>query len=147
MHALWTALFAVALAVLLTAPARSLGAAFLCGAAGMLVQDGALALDVRPSWATALAATAVAVVATRSAHRQGVHPVIMVTGLLPLGASSAVFQALVGLGRLAAGEDAAADVAVHASRAFVTFLSVAVGAAAGVLVARVLVRGLRRPPA
>src|SRR5688572_16876509 len=89
---LWAALFATGLAVRLTAPVRYLVPTFLCGFVGRAMRDVSMASGLSLGWATVIAAAAVVLVAVTMVRRHRVSPVVLVCGVLPLGATVAMFN-------------------------------------------------------
>src|SRR5215218_972077 len=114
---LWAALFAAGLAVLLTAPVRYLVPTFLCGFIGRGVRDVCVGRGLDQNWAILLAATVVVLVAAAITRRNAVSPVVLICGVLPLGAAVAMFNMILALVRassLTGPELAAASVALSA---------------------------------
>lgn len=139
-------IFASAIAVILTAPPRYLLPAFLCGFAGRLARDVAQGLGMGPNWATGCAAAVVVLVAVLSIRRHLVSPVVLVTGVLPIGAALATFHAIIGLMKVSTLEGAALDSASaamvgHMGKAFTTSMAIALGLGAGMAVVRLFRRG------
>ena len=126
------ACFAAALGLLFTAPPRYLAATAACGFAGRLVRDLLTGADMGSGWATVLAAASVGLAAAAMLRNRAVPPVVLVSGLLPLGAAGATFDMILGFMKLPSlqGEAlrAAADSFIaSASKAFMTYLALAVG--------------------
>jgi uncharacterized membrane protein YjjB (DUF3815 family) len=143
--AAWSGLFSAVLGVLLTAPRRHLTATFLCGLCGRLARDLLVTGGVPIAWATLLAAIVIVFVAVVGVRGHRVSPVVLVSSVLPLGASVAVFNTIVGLMRISAlrGEALdAASVALSASlaTAFTITLAIAMGLTAGIGFVRLLRR-------
>ena len=123
---------ALTLGLLLTAPPRFLVATAVCGFAGRLARDLLLGAGMGVGWATLLAASVVVLMAAAVIRRYSVPPVVMVSGLLPLGASGATFDMILGFMSLpnlqgAALSAAAVALVSSAARAFLTYLALAVG--------------------
>lgn len=144
MNSCWAGLFASGLGILLTAPARYLVPSFVCGFSGRFVRDAAMVFGLSQSWSTALAATVVVLLAFALVRRNVVSPVVLVTGVLPLGAAVAMFTAIAELMKVSALKGEAlsqASVALSASigKVFTTSLAIAVGLSVGMaLVKRVM---------
>jgi len=144
-NAIPAAFLALALGLLLTAPPRFLAATAVCGFAGRLARDLLLGAHMGVGWATLFAASVVVVIAAAAIHRKSVPPVVMVSGLLPLGAAGATFDMILGFMRMPnlQGEAlrAAAVVLVSSSaKAFMTYLALAVGMYLGLAFLRLLSR-------
>jgi hypothetical protein len=140
-HCLWTALFAAGLGVTLTAPARYLFACGACGFVARAVKDIALASDLDLTRTTVLAAFAVVLTAAALTRDHRVSPVVLICGVLPLGASSAMFGVIFALTRVATVEGAElAEVSMALTsslgKVFATSLAIALGMAAGVGIIR-----------
>ncbi len=140
-NSLWAGLFAGGLGILLTAPPRYVVPSLLCGFAGRLARDLLMGVGVSQNWSTAVAAAVVVLVAVAVIERHRVSPVVLVSGILPLGAAVAMFNAIVGLMRVSSltGEAlSGASVALSANmgKAFTTSLAIALGLAAGMAIVR-----------
>jgi uncharacterized membrane protein YjjB (DUF3815 family) len=145
LHALWAALFATGLGVMLTAPPRYLLAAFACGFLGRGVRDVCTGLGVNVNWATVIAAAAEVLVAVAITQGRRVSPVVLICGVLPLGAAVAMFNLIFALMQIsvAKGEDlAAASTALtaNAGKVFTTTVAIAIGLAAGMAIERLFKR-------
>ena len=97
MNSLWAGLFAGGLGILLTAPPRYIVPAFLCGFAGRFARDVFMSWGMSQNWSTAVAAAVVVLVAVAIIRRHVVSPVVLVSGVLPLGAAVAMFNAIIAL--------------------------------------------------
>src|SRR5918995_5257827 len=91
---LWAALFAVGLGVRLTAPLQYLAPTFLAAFAGKSVHSLLVQGGLGRDWATVLAAAAIVAVAVATTRRHRVSPIVLICGVLPLGAAGAVFRAV-----------------------------------------------------
>jgi uncharacterized membrane protein YjjB (DUF3815 family) len=145
-HSLWTGVFAAGLGVMLTAPARYLIACFACGFVARCVKDVAMGTGLDVNRATVLAAAMVVVVAVALTRRHTVSPVVLICGVLPLGASSAMFSLIFSLMQVSTAEDAAlaeASMALTSNlgKVFAVSLAIAVGLGIGVAITRLLKRG------
>jgi hypothetical protein len=142
---LWSGLFAGGLGIILTAGPRSIAASFFCGFAGRFARDMLMGWGLTQNWSTAVAATAVVLVAVAITRRHAVNPVVMVSGVLPLGAAVAMFNAIIALMRVSTlkGEalnEAAIALIANTGKVFVTSLAIALGITAGVVIARLFRR-------
>jgi len=145
---LWSGLFAGGLGIVLTAPPRHAPGAFLCGFAGRLARDVLVGCGLPESWSTLAAAAVVVLVGVAAIRGHVVSPVVLVSGVLPLGAALAVFNAVAALLRISTLEGEALDaasvaLAANVGKAFTTSLAIALGLCAGVAVVRLS----RRKPA
>lgn len=146
MPCLWSGLFATGLAVLFTAPAGSLAAAFACGFLGRAVRDLCAAAGMNLNWATVIAACAVVLVAVAITRRGRASPVVLICAVLPLGAVVAMFNLIFALVQVASAQGDALDatstaLSVNAGKVFATCLAIAVGLGLGIGIQRVLRRG------
>jgi uncharacterized membrane protein YjjB (DUF3815 family) len=137
--------FATAMAIFLVAPPRSLASAFLCGGAGHLVRDLSIGWGVSSIWSTSIATAVVVLVAVAVLREHVVSPVILISGVLPLGASVAVFNTIRGLMQVSTLEGealGAASTALSANlgKVFTTTLAIALGLAAGMAIVRLVRR-------
>ena len=144
-HSLWAVLFATGMAVLATAPVRYLVPTFLCGLVGRGVRDVGVGWGLTQNWATVIAAAVVVLVAAAIIRRRAVSPVVLICGVLQLGASVAMFNLIVALMRVSSLEGAeltAASVALNANlgRVFTTSLAIALGLGAGMAIVRLFGR-------
>lgn len=145
MNCVWAALFATGLAFLLTAPMRYLLPTFVCGFVARGVKDVGVGWGLDVNWATVIAAFVVVLVAAVFIRRHAVSPVVLVCGILPLGASVAMFNLIFTLMQLpSATGDALTQASIALSgnigKVFTTSLAIALGLGAGVAVMRLLKR-------
>ena len=143
---LWAALFAVGLGVRLTAPLQYLAPTFLAAFAGRLVHSLLVQAGMGRDWATVLAAAAIVAVAVATTRKHRVSPIVLICGVLPLGAAGAVFHSVFELLKVSSAEGAALNAAAlawigHASRAFTGTMAIALGLGVGMTIARLLDRG------
>ena len=139
---LWAGLFASGFAITLTAPPRYIAPAFLCGAGDFFARGLLVSAGMNQDWATVVAAAAlvlIAVASTRQDHE--VSPVLLITGVLPLGAALAMFNTILALMKITSlkGEALAAESAAlnaNTSKVFVTTLAIALGLAGGIAIVR-----------
>ena len=141
MNSLWAGLFASGLGILLTAPPRYLVPTFLCGFSGRFARDEFMSWGLGPNWSTAVGAAVVVLVAVAIIRRPGVSPVVLVSGVLPLGAAVAMFNAIVELMKVSSLKGEAlsgASVALSANlgKVFATSLAIALGLAAGIAIVK-----------
>lgn len=144
-NSLWAGLFAGGLSILLTAPLQYLPPAFLCGFAGRCVRDVLMSLGLTQNWSTVIAASVVVLVAVAIIRGHVVSPVVLVAGVLPLGAAVAMFNAIIELMKVSSlsGEAlSGASVALTANigKAFTTSLAIALGLAVGTAIVRLVRR-------
>ena len=142
---MWAALFAVGLGVRLTAPLQYLIPTFLGGFAGRLVHSLLVQGGMGRDWATVLAAAAIVAVAVATTRRHRVSPIVLICGVLPLGAAGAVFRAVFELLKASSAEGEALNAAAlawiaHASRAFTGTMAIALGLGVGMTITRLLDR-------
>ena len=144
-NSLWSGLFATAMAILLTAPHRYLVATFVCGLAGRLARDLLTGWGVGPNWSTVVAAVTVVLVAAAFIRRRHVSPVVLVSGVLPLGSAVAMFNAILELMRLSSAKGDALSAASLAftsnlAKVFVGTLAIALGIGVAMAVMRLFSR-------
>lgn len=143
--ALWAALFAMAMAVVLSAPLHGLVPSFCGGFVARFMRDVLIAWGAHENLAVLIAAAAV-VAAAGLICRPGVSPMVMVSAVIPLGAARPFFGAIVGflqISSLKGEETAGAPLALisNLSKVFTTTLAIAVGVSMGVLIVRFFRRG------
>lgn len=141
-NSLWAGLFASFMGMLLTAPPRYIVPTFICAFAGRLARDLFMNWGMTQNWSTAAAAAVVVLLAVMVIRRQVASPVVVISGILPLGAAIAVFDTITGLMKVSSLQGsglAEASVALigSAGKAFTTTLAIAVGLAAGIAIVRV----------
>lgn len=141
MNSVWAALFAAALALLLTAPARYLATTFLCGFVGRFVRDIFMGLGLTQEWSTVVAAAVIAVLATVIVRTERAPPVVLICAVLPLGAAVAMLNAIYELMRVSflkgeALNAASIALSTNAGKAFTGTLAIALGLVVGMVVAR-----------
>ena len=144
-NSLWAGLFASGWGILLTAPRRYILPAFLCGFAGRFARDAFMSWGMSQNWSTAVAAAVVVLFAVAIIRRNVVSPVVLVSGILPLGAAVAMFNAIVALMKVSHLEGEAlsgASVALSANmgKVFTTSLAIALGLGAGMAIVRLFRR-------
>ena len=142
---LWAGFFASGLGVLFTAPTRFIAPAFFCGFAGRFARDVLVSWGLAQNWSTAVAAAVVVFVAVAVIRGHLVAPVVLVSGVLPLGASMAMFHTILGLMKVSTlqGEalsEASVALSANAGKAFTTSLAIALGLGAGVVTVRLFRR-------
>ena len=145
MNSLWAGLFAGGLGILLTAPPRYIAPAFLCGFAGRFARDVFMSWGMNQNWSTAVAAAVVVLVAVAVIRRHVVSPVVLISGVLPLGAAVAMFNAIIELMKVSSLKGEAlsgASVALSANmgKVFTTSLAIALGLGAGMAIVRLFRR-------
>ena len=145
LNGLWAAVFAAGFGVILTTPPRALIACFACGFTGRCLRDVLMGWGVSQNWSTVIAAAVLVVVAVAIVQRRSISPVVLICGVLPLGAAVAMFNAITDLMKVSSlTGDAltAASVALSANfgKAFTGTLAIALGLAAGTAVVRLIKR-------
>ena len=144
-NTLWGGVFAGSLAVRLTAPRRYLVTSFLAGAAGRFVFDILKTLNNTEALATGMGAMAVVLVARLAFAGRESWQVVVISGVLPLAAGSAMVRAmwhLLELGSLQGEAHAKAIEASTADASQVVVVSAAI--VAGATIGLILMRLLRR---
>jgi hypothetical protein len=144
-NSLWAGLFASGWGILLTAPRRYILPAFLCGFAGRFARDLFMTWGMSQNWSTAVATVVVVLVAVAIIRGHVVSPVVLITGILPLGAAVAMFNAIVELMKVSSLKGEAlsgASVALSANigKVFTTCLAIALGLSAGIAIVRLFIR-------
>jgi uncharacterized membrane protein YjjB (DUF3815 family) len=144
-NSLWSGLFAGGLGIILTAGPRYIAPAFFCGFAGRFARDVLMCWGLTQNWSTAVAAAVVVLAAVIISRRHAVNPVVMVSGVLPLGAAVAMFDAIIELMKVSSfkGEalsEASVALIADTGKVFITSLAIALGLTAGVLIARLFRR-------
>ena len=138
-NSLWAALFATGFGVLLTTPARALVSCFVCGFMGRFVRDVCMGWGLSQNWATAVAAAVVVLLAVAIVGHHAISPVVLICGVLPLGAAVAMFNMILDLMKVSSssGETlSAASVALIANtgKVFTGTLAIALGLGAGMAI-------------
>jgi uncharacterized membrane protein YjjB (DUF3815 family) len=144
-YSLWSGLFGAGLAILFTAPANRLLAAFVCSFAGRLVRDLFIAWGVGSNWSTLIAAAVVVLVAVAFVRRQKLSPVVLICAVLPLAGSVSMFNMIFELRKLSTARGEALTAASIAftsnlAKVFVTSLSIALGIVAGMAIVQLFNR-------
>ena len=145
LNSLWAAVFATGFGVILTTPPRALIACFACGFTGRCLRDVLMGWGVSQNWSTVIAAAVLVVVAAAIVQRRRISPVVLICGVLPLGAAIAMFNAIIDVMKVSALKgDAltAASVALSANfgKAFSGTLAIGLGLAAGMAIIRLVKR-------
>jgi uncharacterized membrane protein YjjB (DUF3815 family) len=106
-NSLWAALFAAAMTVIFSAPLWALAPSFLSGFGARFVRDVLIGAGVGPNLAILIAATLAVSLSVGLIRRRAVAPVIVVSGLIPLGAATAFLRGVVGLLKMSSLEGVA----------------------------------------
>jgi uncharacterized membrane protein YjjB (DUF3815 family) len=148
LNSIWAGLFSAALAAVLTAPPQAIIPSLLCGFAARLIRNVLIGLGIVHSLAVIVAAAVSVFLAIALVSRKrNASLIAIVTGVLPLGAAVAFFNAIKGILEISTLKDqalitASAQLAANLSSVFTTTLAIALGMGVGFLVARLL--GMRR---
>jgi uncharacterized membrane protein YjjB (DUF3815 family) len=144
LNSLWAAIFSAGMAVVFSAPSWVVVPSFFCGFIGRLVRDLLMGWGASQNLATFVAAALVIFIIVSFLRRAGVSPIVMVAGIIPLGAAGAFFRAIVGFLRISSlkGEGLSAPVALisNLSILFCTTCAIAVGAWTGYLIGQAVRR-------
>jgi uncharacterized membrane protein YjjB (DUF3815 family) len=137
LNSMWAAIFAAGMAVVFSAPYWALVPSFCCGFIARLVRDLLMGWGANQNLATLVAAALVIFIAVIFVRRPGVSPIVMLAGIIPLGAAGALFRAIVGFLQITSlkGEGLGAPVTLisNLSILFTTTTAIAVGAWIGYL--------------
>ena len=141
LNSFWAAVFAIGFGIILTTPARALIACFACGFAGRIIRDVSMGWGISQNWSTVIAAAALVFVAVAVTQRHNISPMVLVCGVLPLGAAVAMFNAIIDLLRVSAlkGDalnSASAALSANAGKAITGTLAIALGLAVGMAIVR-----------
>ena len=137
---LWTGAFAATFAIVFSAPLQAVVPSFCAGFVARIARDWLMHFGVSQTLATLAAAAAVVIVVEVTlVRRPGISPIVMLSGLVPLGAAKAFFAAIIGFLKISTlkGEALAAAPAAllsNMSTLFKTTLAIALGAALGVAI-------------
>jgi hypothetical protein len=101
--------------------------------------------DLSQNWATAVAAATVVLLAAAIVRRQAISPVVLISGVLPLGAAVAMFNLIVDLMKVSSSSGealSAASVALiaNAGRVSTGTLAIALGLGAGMAIVQFVKR-------
>jgi uncharacterized membrane protein YjjB (DUF3815 family) len=136
-NSLWAAIFSAGMAIVFSTPSWALVPSFCCGFIARLVRDVLMGWGASQNLATFLAAAVVIFIAVSFVRRPGVSPIVMLAGIIPLGAAGALFRAIVGFLQITSlkGEGLGAPVTLisNLSILFTTTTAIAVGAWIGYL--------------
>jgi uncharacterized membrane protein YjjB (DUF3815 family) len=148
LNSIWAGLFSAALAVVLTTPPQAILPSLLCGFTARLIRNALIGWGIVHGLAVVIAAAASVFLAIALVSRKRTSSLVaIVTGVLPLGAAVAFFNAIKGILEISTFKDqalitASAQLAANLSSIFTTTLAIALGMGVGFLVARLL--GMRR---
>jgi uncharacterized membrane protein YjjB (DUF3815 family) len=145
LNSLWAAIYAAGMAVVFSAPYWALVPSFCGGFIAHLVRDLLMGWGVNQNLATLVAAALVVFIAVSLVRRPGVSPIVMLAGIIPLGAAGALFRAIVLFLQISSlkGEGPSVPVALisNLSILFTTTTAIAVGAWIGYLLGQSVRRG------
>jgi uncharacterized membrane protein YjjB (DUF3815 family) len=137
LNSMWSAIFAAGMAVVFSTPYWALLPSFCCGFIARLARDLLMAWGANQNLATFVAAAVVIFIAVSFVRRPGVSPIVMLAGIIPLGAAGALFRAIVGFLQVSSlkGEGLSAPVALisNLSVVFTTTAAIGLGAWIGYL--------------
>ena len=137
LNSLWAAIFSAGMAVVFSTPSWALVPSFCCGFIARLVRDLLMGWGATQNLATFVAAALVIFLVVSLVRRPGVSPIVMLAGIIPLGAAGALFRGIVGFLEVSSlkGEGLSAPVALisNLSILFTTTTAIAVGAWIGYL--------------
>ena len=137
LNSLWSAIFSAGMAVVFSAPSWALVPSLCCGFIARLVRDLLMGWGASQNLATFVSAAVVIFIVVSLVRRPGVSPIVMLAGIIPLGAAGALFRAIVGFLEISSlkGEGPSAPVALisNLSIVFTTTCAIAVGAWTGYL--------------
>src|SRR5579863_2991325 len=138
LNSLWSAIFSAGMAVVFSAPSWALVPSLCCGFIARLVRDLLMGWGANQNLATFVSAAVVIFIVVSLVRRPGVSPIVMLAGIIPLGAAGALFRAIVGFLEISSlkGEGPSAPVALisNLSIVFTTTCAIAVGAWTGYLI-------------
>lgn len=142
---LWTALFSASMGFYMTTPFRGIVPCFLCGFTGRFARDYLISFEVSHAWSTLIAAAVVVFVGVAISRRRMLSPIVLICGILPLGASVAMFNMIADMIKVSTlkGEAlSAATVALNSdlSKVITSSLAVALGLGIGITIMRLLQR-------
>jgi uncharacterized membrane protein YjjB (DUF3815 family) len=142
MDGLWGGLLSLAMAAVFASPYQALLPSFCCGFIARGVRDALVGRGVGQVLAIAIAAALVVMTAVVLVRRSGVSPIVMVSGLIPLGAAAPFFSAIVDFLQISSRRGDALDpvplkLVLDLSKVFTTFLAIAVGGGLGFELARI----------
>lgn len=142
-RSLWAGLFASGFGILFTAPLRYAVPAFLSGFAGSLARDALMGWGLTQNWSTVVATVVVVLVAVAVVRRHSAPPAVLISAVLPLGAASAMFNAILGMMQISslkgdALSAAAIALSANVSKAFTVTLAIALGLAIGMAMVRLI---------
>jgi uncharacterized membrane protein YjjB (DUF3815 family) len=137
LNSLWAGIFSAGMAVVFSTPSWALVPSFCCGFIARVVRDLLMGWGASQNLATFVAAAVVIFIVVSLVRRPGVSPIVMLAGVIPLGAAGALFRAIVGFLEISSlkGEGPSAPVALisNLSIVFTTTCAIAVGAWTGYL--------------
>ena len=134
-------LSACAIGLIFTAPLRFLPSIYVCGFTARFIRDLCVSWDVSMSISTALAAIALVAAAFILLKEHEVSPVVLISGVMPLGVTVEIMRMITGLLRISSTTgDAQSKAAIvfisNFSIVFTTLLAIAFGLAAGISIMR-----------
>lgn len=140
-NCIWAGLYSGGMGLLCTAPLRNILSAFFCGLVGCFSRDILISFGLSQNWSTAAASLSVVLVAMILIRGNEVSPVVLISGVLPLGATAAVFRMLIELIKVSTlkGEalnDSALAFISNTGKVFTTYLAITLGLAIGIMIMR-----------
>jgi len=149
-NSFWSGLVAGGVSVLFTAPPQFVPLALIGGFAGRCARDICLSWGLTQNVSVFIGALVVVLIAVAVARRHVVSPVVLIAGVIPLGAAVAMFNVIIGLMKISSlsGEaQTVASVALSANVGTVvtTTLAIAVGLGIGMAIVRSFQRETDQP--
>lgn len=147
-NSLWAGLYAGSMTVVFSAPWWAVVPSVVSGFVARLVRDALLGMGVGPNLAVLIAATVAVTLSGLMLRRSSLAPVVLVSGLIPLGAATALLRGIVGLWRMSSLQgEALADGAVFVAASFTIAFNTTVAIAMGFWLGMALVGVLGRKKA
>jgi hypothetical protein len=139
LDSLWGGLVAGSISMLFTVPHRYVPGTVLCGFAGRCARDVLVAFGLTQNWSTVIAAAAIVLIAVALIRGHTVSPVMLAASVIPLGATMAIFGAIVELLKISTLSGEALNTSsvafiANIGKVFTTSLAIALGLGIGMVV-------------
>lgn len=140
-NCIWAGFYSGIMGLLCTAPLRNILSAVFCGFIGCFSRDILISWGLSLNWSTVAASASVVLAAMILIRGNEISPVVLISGVFPLGATAAVFRMIIELMKVsslkgeALNESSAAFIS-NTGKVFTTYLAITLGLAIGIMIMR-----------
>lgn len=138
-NCIWAGFYAGGMGLLCTAPLRRILSAFICGFAGCFSRDILISWGLGQNWSTVVGSATVVLTAMILIRGNEVSPVVLISGIVPMGANPAVLRMIIELIKVSTlkGEaltESSVSFIANTGKVFTTYLAISLGLAIGITI-------------